>query len=219
MFPRFPLIQPAILLLLLAGCTNVTGKPMNDIQQTVNQEKFQVKKNPNPKEAYEFTVTLKDAPDNLEAVSAYAHYIIPDCRYDTNKLMGARANFQGGTSVPVKKVSPNVYKGTVYFDALMDEDYLNQGKPCHWQWRLVDIYFEPKPNISQVVYTASATSSDKVSDGLYRKDGYITLWKYNQPRQRANTIKKLTLHVSPKEQFGERAQKELAAIRVEVRKK
>ncbi|KLT71950.1 hypothetical protein PL75_10885, partial [Neisseria arctica] len=125
-----------MLLLALAGCANITEKPVNNIQQTVNQEKFQVKKNPNPKEAYEFTVTLKDAPDNLEAVSAYAHYIIPDCRYDTNKLMGARANFQATISVPFEKVSSNVYKGTVYFDALLDEDYLNQGKPCHWQWRL-----------------------------------------------------------------------------------
>ncbi|UOO87532.1 hypothetical protein LVJ86_04610 [Neisseria arctica] len=218
MLPRFSLIHPAMLLLALAGCANITEKPVNNIQQTVNQEKFQVKKNPNPKEAYEFTVTLKDAPDNLEAVSAYAHYIIPDCRYDTNKLMGARANFQATISVPFEKVSSNVYKGTVYFDALLDEDYLNQGKPCHWQWRLLGMNFEPNPNISMVRYSGRVTSSDKVSNGLYRQEGYITLWKYNQLVGKPMD-KKFTLHVSPKEQFGKEQQQHLATISYEVRKK
>lgn len=220
MFPRFPLIQPAVLLLLLAGCTNVTGKPMNDIQQTVNQEKFQVKKTPNPKEAYEFTVTLNGTPDNLEAVSASAHYFISDCRYDTNKLMGARSSFQAGIPVSFKKINSHTYKGTVYFDAMLDEDYLNQGKPCHWEWGVLDVNFEPKPNISNVIYKASVTDRDRVSDGLYRKDGYITLWKYNQTRERANPVKKLTLFAkADKEKFGEQQKKHLATIRVELRKK
>ncbi|KLT73227.1 hypothetical protein PL75_03050, partial [Neisseria arctica] len=108
---------------------------------------------------------------------------------------------------------------TVYFDALLDEDYLNQGKPCHWQWRLFGMDFEPNPNISMVRYSGRVTSSDKVSDNLYRQDGYYTLWRFNQPRSNSNSIKKFTVQLSSKEEFGEEQKKQLAVIRYEVRKK
>ena len=206
--------------LFTLSTVSAIGKPMNaedHLYPTTNQKKFNLKKKTNPKEAYEFTVTLIDPPQGLEAVSAEAHYVIWDCHYDLNKSAGATANFQVSIPIEFKKVSATQYKAVVYFDAMLDEDYLERGKVCHWQWDFAAMRFEPQPNLSMVSYSGLVGSDNKVSDGYYREERYITRWKFNTPQKREKIF---SMGTSPdRNRFSEEAKKQLATIRYELRKK
>ena len=79
------------LLFLTASCTqgNIMLSGQNTgIWKDADGKTFEIQRNPNPKEAYDFTVTLIDAPKELQATMAGAFYV-SDCQLTVNKAAGA----------------------------------------------------------------------------------------------------------------------------------
>ncbi len=124
----------------LAACTP-SGIDMNTQSSASSPtsepaQKATHRHNPDPKQAYRITMTIKDAPGPFEWMRPIAHYDV------TNRecLSPPRDN-PGGRSAPVptaptdfemKQTGDGVYTGVVYADLMMDEDYTGNGV-CHWE--------------------------------------------------------------------------------------
>jgi hypothetical protein len=116
--------QPRVLLpalaLLLALSACAAEKPMHDYKQ-----------NPNPKRRYDITMTIADAPGPFASIEGIAQYQAPDCWYTLNKLEGVHANPERVLPITYAKINDTTYVGTVYLDAMLDEDYFGSGV-CKW---------------------------------------------------------------------------------------
>lgn len=180
------------------------------------EAKYDYKLNPNPQDAYDFTVILYGSPANLEGIAANAHYIVNDCKPGDNTTEDDVVSLK--TSIPVEftRTSPTMYTGKLYFDGMLDEDYLQQGTACHWEWKALSMTFEPKPNLNQIQYTATMDSEQKVSEGTYKQDRYITRLNFNQEKKREKILDAVAL--ADKERFSKEAREQLVTIRLEVKK-
>ena len=138
-------------------------------QKDANGNIYTIKVNPEPKQLYDFTVTLINAPENLVLTKAYAQYET-DCVYMTNKFAGAYDQFRHSIPLEVKKIQDNVYHATVYGDAILNEDYQNTGKICHWELKFGIAHFGFNSNTSGDTYTASVGTfgNDFVSSGYWK---------------------------------------------------
>lgn len=147
-------VAVAVAGLALASCANpasTTGAAgsieMSAEQQTgaeeESDERPDFKLNPNPKQAYEVTLTIgADAPGPFAVVRSSASYHAPDCRYTTNRAMGAGSNPDESVPVDFVKVDDRTYRGTFHLDAMLDEDYdgPDGSPPCHWKLMGVGAY-------------------------------------------------------------------------------
>ena len=112
-------------LLLITGCS----KTMNE----VDAGSVKAHLNPHPKERYELTFTVHDAPGPFESATAGAQYEVgnPMCIPD-DPFTGGQSKSPGVTRpVPLERIAPQTYRGTVTVDLLADEDLFGLGV-CHW---------------------------------------------------------------------------------------
>lgn len=116
-----------VLLLSLTACNPFSyfgSKPVPDYKQ-----------NRNPKQRYDITMTIANAPGVFASMEAWMLYSVAN----QECLPAPNSNPQGTSNhmtrpVPfaLVKVSDTEYTGTVYMDFLLDEDYHGRGI-CHWQ--------------------------------------------------------------------------------------
>lgn len=209
------------LLFLTTSCTqgNIMISGQNSgIWKDANGKTFEIQRNPNQKEAYDFTVTLIDAPKELQATMAGAFYV-SDCQLTVNKAAGANTIMSYILPINFNKIKDNIYQATVYKDALL-ENFPN-GATCNWKLFSVEMYFEPTPNIANVRYLASIdlNKENQTAQNIWVVDQYITRYRFNQKRK-YDDGKLFTLPIgSNKGFFGSEGQKELATIRLEVKGK
>jgi len=89
--------------------------------------------NPHPKERYELTFTVHDAPGPFEPVTADVLYVVsnPMC-IPTDAFSGAQSESPGVTRpIPLERIAPQTYRGAVTMDLLANEDLFGLGV-CHW---------------------------------------------------------------------------------------
>lgn len=94
------------------------------------RHKFRV--NPSPRQRYDITMTIKDAPGPFGMVKFWAHYLAPDCMYWTDKFAGTTGKPTHTIEMPFQKLNDTTYVGTVYLDGMVDDNYYGDGL-CHWQ--------------------------------------------------------------------------------------
>lgn len=119
---RVFLLMPALAMaFLLYGCGAFVSTP-------------DIKQNPHPTMRYDITITIDGAPGPFDSVGGFMQYEV------TNKqcvpLTGGPMNPMripplAHPPIDFKRVSDNVYTGTVYADYFLDEDYFGLGV-CHW---------------------------------------------------------------------------------------
>ena len=200
---------PSILaLFLLTSCSLTQGKPkMTD---------YEPKLNPNPKERYDFTVTLIEAPTNLVVTNIWAIYE-SNCEQLVDKWAGAYKELTKEFALEFKKIKPNVYHATVFGDKLLDEN-LPDGMECRWKLASVPVRLEPSPNLADIHYSSGVViaPNEFVSDGYWKYEGYITRYNFNAPRTEGH----LSMGVlKSKNMFGPIQKQQLATIRLELRRK
>lgn len=88
--------------------------------------------NPNPKQRYDITMSIKDAPGTFEYVRFGASYEAKDCSYVISEFEGVRGHPEHHVELDFRKMDEHTYVGTLYLDAMVDEDYYGNGV-CHWQ--------------------------------------------------------------------------------------
>ena len=90
------------------------------------------KENPAPRQAYRVTLDVAQAPGPFAVVDGFAQFTAPDCTYVINEAAGAVAHPEKIVPVAYTRVDDTTYAGTVYADAMLDEDYFGQGV-CRWK--------------------------------------------------------------------------------------
>ena len=92
----------------------------------------QIRRNPNPT-AYEITMKIENAPGPFGIVKAAMQYEVLDdsCLPDLGGMAGTKASLLEWVPVELSRVSGDTYRGVVYDDLLVDEDYYGLGV-CHW---------------------------------------------------------------------------------------
>lgn len=94
------------------------------------QSKF--RQNPEPRQAYQVTMTVADAPGPFASVQGFVNYEAPGCVYMLDRIAGVPATASRGFPVEFTKLDDTRYSGTIYTDAMIDEDYFGNGI-CRWQ--------------------------------------------------------------------------------------
>ena len=117
----------ASLLLPISACSfpDYSGKPTPQYRQ-----------NPNPKQRYDLTMTIANAPGVFKSVESFMQYDV----VNSECLLPPDSNPVGyNSSIPTaepviefKKISDTEYVGTFFTDMMIDEDYYGRGV-CHWR--------------------------------------------------------------------------------------
>ena len=93
------------------------------------------KLNPSPRKAYELVLRLHNPPGSFAVVEGVAQYDVSNeaqCGY-IEPATGAPARITSQEPVTLRRVTDNEYRGTVYLDRMLDEDYYGRGV-CRWEF-------------------------------------------------------------------------------------
>ncbi|MET3653091.1 hypothetical protein [Dyella japonica] len=99
--------------------------------------------NPHPKQKYEITLKIEDAPGPFESVTAFASYEIanPSECAPQDPFNGVYTTDGFDTEIVIQTIGDNTYRGIIYLDLPIDGNYYLKGQ-CHW--RFVSVNFVPK---------------------------------------------------------------------------
>jgi len=122
-------------LLSLALITSACGAAMNPPV---------IKSNPHPKMRYEITMTIEGAKGPFDSIETIAQYDIANDRC-VPLTPGSGATIAPDKTIPIHmtKVGENAYRGEIYVDQLVDEDYYGKGV-CHWKLTAFSGYLRVK---------------------------------------------------------------------------
>jgi hypothetical protein len=111
-------------ILSVALITTACGAPMKTPD---------IKSNPHPKMRYEITMTIEGAKGPFDSIETIAQYDIANDRC-VPLTPGSGATIAPDKTFPIHmtKVGENAYRGEIYTDQLVDEDYYGLGV-CHWK--------------------------------------------------------------------------------------
>ena len=207
-YPPTKLFPSILALFLLTSCSLSQGKP--------SITNYEPKLNPNPKERYDFTVTLIEAPTNLVVTNIWAIYE-SNCERLVDKWAGAYKELTKEFALEFHKIKPNVYQATVFGDKLLDES-CPDGTVCHWKLLDVPVRLEPSPNLANIHYSGGVGTApnEYVSEGYWRYEGYITRYRFNEPSTEGHSSLGV---LESKNMFGSIQKQQLATIRFELRRK
>lgn len=140
-----------MLLLFLALTSPAFGSPMKTPE---------IKQNPTPKQRYEITLHINGAPGPFDSISGFVDYHVSNehC-VPMTPINGVTIEPQKSVPLALTKIGDNVYKGTLYADQFLDEDYFGLGV-CHWDLVAVGINL----NIRKLDFSSSM-SSDEIKSG------------------------------------------------------
>jgi hypothetical protein len=159
--------------------TEARQPPFEDVQDNPNKPpRPQIKRNPDPT-AYEITLTIENAPGPFASVEGLMQYQVLDdrCLPDLGGISGTRLDLVEGVPITYTRVADNTYRGTVYTDLLIDEDYFGLGV-CHWS--LVTAWTGVKAGTGQ----GEATFFENIfhDDLLKKEHRQAYFWKGHYPR-------------------------------------
>lgn len=141
--------------LALAACTpsgidmSIPASPSDAAAR--GQDGATYRTNPQPRQAYRITMTIREAPGPFASMRALAHYDVVN-----KECLRPPKDNPGGHTAPVPtaptefvmdRIADGVYAGVVYADLMLDEDYTGHGV-CRWQ-------------LTSVVVQMKATGADR----------------------------------------------------------
>lgn len=111
----------ALAALLLGACSKTPESPV-------------AKTNPNPTQRYEITVELVDPPQDIREISGVAHFGVSTraCLPYREKIARVTIGASYAREFPLVRVGDNTYKGHIFLDWPVDEDYYGLGI-CEWE--------------------------------------------------------------------------------------
>jgi hypothetical protein len=91
--------------------------------------------NPNPKQRYEITLKVEDAPGPFDSVTGFASYEIAnpwECA-PRDPISGVYVTAGYDADITLQAIGNNAYRGTVYLDLPVDRNYYLKGL-CRWRF-------------------------------------------------------------------------------------
>ena len=127
----------ALAALLLGACSKTPESPV-------------AKTNPNPTQRYEITVELVGPPQDIREISGVAHFGVGTraCLPYREKIARVTIGASYAREFPLVRVGDNTYKGHIFLDWPVDEDYYGLGI-CKWEIATVDTVITRKSGLVQ----------------------------------------------------------------------
>ena len=153
----------SMLVLSLALVTSGCSHDMNNSD---------IKQNPHPAKRYELTVAAQGAPGPFESATGFMQYDIanPDCA-PKDPVSGARPTPEYTPDIAFIRVSDTEFKGTIYLDLPVDENYFGLGV-CHWKFIAAGVSIKANGvRFSPVISIEDIVANNPVST-FFSKDSY-----------------------------------------------
>ena len=134
-----------ITLMLLTSACNPLSSAMDTDPQIESVKSYSAaeveakyRQNPSPQQRYDIMMTIENAPGPFELVRWSAQYEAPECIYTMSKFAGVHSRPHTAINVDFKKMNETTYVGSVYLDAMLDEDYFGNGA-CIWRMTFFNV--------------------------------------------------------------------------------
>ena len=160
------------LMLSLSACYFPTSSGKNTmVEHTLN---------PQPKQAYEITMMLADAPGPFASMLGLVQYdvVTQECLSPPDSNPGG-ASMHMTRHVPFEltQVSDVEYRGTVHADGILDEDYYGRGV-CRWQLTQARVHLKATGAEEETLFNASISAEPLLAE----KTEKIYFLKASYPR-------------------------------------
>lgn len=162
-----------------------------------------IKQNPHPKLRYDVTVTIDGAPGPFDSVDGFMQYEVTNkaCVPETGGPMNAmRLAPMANPAIAFKKVWDNTYKGAVYADYFLDEDYFGLGV-CHWSLMAV---------ITGLNINMLTLSPDLSSEQLFAQKSVTTY--FVRQDYLTNDLKSISIGETSRSHYSADRQKDIFSI-------
>jgi hypothetical protein len=156
-----------------------TGSKAPEAYSRAQADKY--RRNPNPKQRYDITMIIADAPGPFESVQWYANYEAPNCLFILDRFAGVSSRPSYRMPVHFRKVDGSTYVGTVHLDAMLDEDYFGDGV-CHWELRGTSVSLKATGSKGESNFLPGMQLDEVVAEEP--KSTYF--WRGRYPRSTAN---------------------------------
>lgn len=146
--------------------------------QHVEHDRGRAHLNPSPKRAYEIVMTIENAPGPFADVSGGAQYDVTnenECGHINSAGVPERITSQ--ERVALTKVSDTEYRGVVYLDRMLDEDYYGRGV-CHWELTAASATLRATGADGETLFQP-AIMADQLLSG---EEVQLYFWKGHYPR-------------------------------------
>lgn len=171
-------------LLTLSACSaSETNMSQNASTQSglqpVVQDRGAANLNPTPKRGYGIVVTIENAPGPFVSVSGGAQYDVSNegqCGH-VNESTGVAERITSHEDVPLTKVSDTEYRGVVYLDRMLDEDYYGRGV-CHWELTAASVTLQASGRDGETLFQPAIMADQLVAGG----EAELYFWKGGYPR-------------------------------------
>ena len=189
-------VRPGLAVLLLpmaagglaTGCTRGEPGEIDSYKakgayiRSLPEEPKAYPRNPNPKQAYEVTVTLTDPPGPMVLRTGFVQYDARDCVYVTNRWAGSSAWPQELERIAFSQVDATTWRAVFHTDAMLDQDYDGPDgpmAPCHWKLMEVSARLSASGAPEDTVYVPWINGKD-----VAPTEGSTTRWftVYGYPR-------------------------------------
>lgn len=183
------ILTPSLLALLLSACSapetsmTQTQSPATEAAAEADVEaggRGLAKLNPNPRRAYELTLTLDKAPGVFAAVNGYAQYDVSNDREcgQIHPQTGVGQRITSSESISLKKVSEQQYRGVLYLDLMQDEDYYGRGE-CHWEMTGARVSLKASGKQEETAFLPFIETKDVIAG----KPVILYFWKGGYPKE------------------------------------
>jgi hypothetical protein len=150
-------------LLSVALITTACGAPMKTPD---------IKSNPHPKMRYEITMTIEGAKGPFDSIETIAQYDIANDRC-VPLTPGSGATIAPDKTFPIHmtKVGENAYRGEIYTDQLVDEDYYGLGV-CHWKLTAFSGYLHVNKSMITTGIEGEEVSAQKTVERYFSNENF-----------------------------------------------
>lgn len=130
-----PALAPALCACSASDTTMATNDPAASADAPARASAVRYRQHPEPRQPYEVTLTLADAPGPFAGIDWRVQYDIvnQECLPPPSRISGAQTEpASTSPAIAFRKLSDTTYVATVYADLMVDEDIYGRGV-CRWQ--------------------------------------------------------------------------------------
>lgn len=134
-----------------------------------------IKQNPHPKQRYEITLAIRGAPGPFDSVTGFMQFSLDkhDPCVPKDPISGLPVLPEQDPAITFVRLDENTYRGTVYTDFLLDEDYYGKGA-CHWKMTATVAALKSKTSVEfGPSLTAAEVIGQKSKQLYFPKAGYV----------------------------------------------
>lgn len=186
--PSFrPMALYLLLALPLAACAlpkdTMNNNPAETKKSVASENREKYRLNPNPTQRYDIVLTIAGAPGPFELMEGYAYYEAPNCTFVVDPVAGVRSHPDYGLPIQLRKLDNGLYVGTVYFDAMLDEDYFGEEK-CRWDMTSIGVRLKATGAEAETRFAPSLTHAQVAAGKPVR----YYFWKELYPRSKMDNF-------------------------------